>query len=283
MKSWKAQFMAAFAVMALLVASAQAQTSTAPTQTGGTASVGYSGSSGDTTNGGYAAGNGRASFNASDPSFAQGNATAAGAGSTNQNVGTTSVSSTAKSVLNTQGVANGSMTDVSLGGKAQQGNWDGLGGSTNYTSAGNTTAGGYTGTDAAQAPLQGNGTGTAKGTSTGTLNGVGTDDVTATANTLGSSKGSTSFQTADNGATPVVSSNASGMGVLGAQSVAGDPTGAGSFAGGTAAGTAAYTGTNPTGAQTAGSLAICGKTNGKINGGNVSASSVVNSTAQLNP
>ena len=69
--------------------------------------------------------------------------------------------------------------------------------------------------------------------------------------------------------------------MVAAQGVAGDPTGAKSFAGGTVIGNAAYAGINPTGAQTAGSLVICSKTNGKLSGGNVSASAVISAMSQV--
>jgi len=269
--------MAAMVVMSALVLSTQAQTTTSVQ---GTATVGYSGASGDPTNGGQASGSGTIGYTGNDPVKTQGGAAAAGAGASQQTIGSTSVKSSASSVLSTLSNVTGAQTGMTQNGAATSASWAGLGDSTNYVSGGSNATGTYSGTDAAQTSLQGSGAAKGKTETTGTLTGVGTSDVSTTTHVVGSSAGQLAFQTPDSAAKPTVSSGVSGMGVLSSQGVAGDPTGKSSFAGGTVAGQYGYTAANPTGAQTIGQGAICSATNAKVtNPGVVSASASVTSSS----
>lgn len=266
---------------AVIFAFAVAQFAQAQTQTAtGQVNAFYSLPSGDNINGAIAAGVGSAGFTATDPKLAQGGAAATGSGISSQtiNPGATAGTSTAKAVTNTTANASGENAALNVSSTATQGNWLGLGSDT-FVAGGSFTGATSNGTLSAEAPVQGAAGATTNGQTTGSFTGAGTTNVTENTHVTGMSMGSTTLTTTDPNATQNASVGVWGNGVGEGQGVVGD-TSSNRYAVGNFTGGASYEGSNATGALNAGQLQITGAGAEIIQGGKVSVSSTVNSSAQ---
>ena len=263
---------------------AWAQTSTPPnTQTtSGSAGIAIAGAAGNQNTGGLTNGSGVGTYQATDPSSANGSALASAAGATTANPGTTAANSQSKVVVNLLTTANGATVGTTLGATGTQGNWASVG-DTNptFATAGNTTTGtGHGSIGNTPESVTGNGQEIASGNTAVTAN-PGTTQANSSIQTTGSSKAQMAIVPQDSTAIPTTSVGVSGTGIGQGQSVVGNLKGSSySIANNTGATSYDLT-TNAAGAE--GKQSITGKTNSSVGPGTASASSVVQSNVSAAP
>lgn len=272
-------FLAVATIVAIMPSLVLAQTTSTPTVTTvggqtvmGNAVVNFGATFGTPQLGASASGFGGGSFQATDPGKATGGAQAVGSGSGMFTLAPGKASSSAaSSVVSGANVTGAGPNTVAVYGGATQANWANVPQSTptptNYAGGGNTTTGGFNGSQTAAGPLHVMGGGGATGNTAGFIGQTPTS-ATAGVETLGQSKG------VMYGVTGTTEANGYGTIGAGAQKVLGGSY----YAGGSLNGTAAYNAPGGTPSST-GWLNIRGQTTGSILPNSVTASSGVVATA----
>ena len=225
-------------------------------------------------------GGGGAGFSALDPALASGDATAAITGTGKEHIGTNKGLSTATTNLVVTTTANGQGPNiVSLLGDAEQANGVKIGDANNGASGWSLTDGGFTGTATAPGSLLGTGIAAADGTTKVVSKGAGTNDASGSLLLKADSTGST-LLTGTPPSSTNVTSNVSGQGAGGVQSLVGPTANPNALS--TGVGSGSYVGSGAPGGEQ-GSLLINIKTSAVQSKNVTSACSAVQVTSSVTP
>jgi hypothetical protein len=243
----------------------------------GNSQMGIYGENGNNTTGTNYGSTAHGSYNASDPSYAYGQATANGDGSGSAWTGANSVSSQAQGMSNSSVTGGGNNVSLGVSGQTGQGNWIGLNDgptSNNWANAGNSTSANYDGTVTGQSPFILSGNAGADGHSKVTSN-VGALSASSTTKTIGESSASVSMGNVPKCFSINIDPTVKGTGSADAQSFVGNT--AGTFAGASHNGNASYSVSDTQSAS--GELRIAGQNSATMGSNSVAANSTISSIA----